>query len=223
MTRKKRDHDELSAIHHYGLSISTREIFLHGSVSEAEDPGVDYQTFNHFVKNIRILETESLAPIIIHQYSIGGDWCAGMGIYDLIKNSPCNFIFLCHGYAASMGSIIPQAVYGKGLRISYPNCDWLIHDGSSSCTGTLRQMESLAKYNKYTATVSDAIYCEVCSNGSVFSNKTNNYVKKYIRDKLNKEEDWYLSSKEAVAHGFADGIFGSEEYPDLATIKGLVE
>lgn len=223
MTKIKRNHDEFSAIHTYGLSISTREIFLHNSLSETEDQGVDYQTFNYFAKNVRILEAESSAPIVIHQYSIGGDWCAGMGIFDLIKYSPCNFIFLCHGYAASMGSIIPQAVCNKGLRITYPHCDWLIHDGSAQYTGTLKQLESAAKYNKYATTVSDSIYVEACSGGDLFRGKTNNQIHKYLRNKLDKEEDWYLNAAEAVAHGFADGIFGSEEYPDLITIKGLVK
>ena len=102
----------IAEAHDSGIIASTREIFLHNYFEE-EDPGIDYRASTKFLTNLRILEGQNHKPIIIHQHSTGGEWHAGMAIYDAIKGSPCSFIFICHGICASMGSIIAQAPLGK--------------------------------------------------------------------------------------------------------------
>ena len=92
--------NDFSDIYDNNLSLDTREIYLCGN-----DGGVDEKLTVGFLKNLRILENKSKDRIIIHQYSIGGDWTAGMAIYDAIVNSPCKFVYICYGIAASMGSI----------------------------------------------------------------------------------------------------------------------
>lgn len=215
---KKQDNEwPLYNLHTYGLDYERREIFLHGNISESSEyASIDHIIFSNFTKNLRALEHVSSDPIIIHQFTIGGDWCAGMGIYDAIRNSPCKFLFLCHGCAMSMGSIIPQAVLGKGLRVSYPHCDWLIHDGSSTASGTLKQFDSLAKYNKDITDISNKIYVDAMSTGSLFTNKPKSKILKYLRDRMNLHEDWYLFSSDAVEHGFADAVFGSPGFKSIA-------
>jgi ATP-dependent protease ClpP protease subunit len=222
MVKRKRNNEDLEFLHAYGLSIDTREIFLHGSTTEQEDPGVDYRTFNLFVKNLSILEKESTNPIIIHQFNIGGDWGAGMGIYDLILNSKCKFIFLCHGVAASMGSIIPQAVIGKGFRVSYPNCDWLVHDGSMVLDGTFKQVKSTSRYCDYIESVSMDIYIKACKTGTFFSGKTDKSIMRYVRAKIDNQHDWCFNSFEALDYGFIDGVYGYGDFTDVETIKGML-
>ena len=77
MTNKNQD---LTDIFDNNLSISTREIYLCGNEGE-----VDEKLTMGFLKNLRILENKSKDPIIIHQYSVGGDWNAGMAMYDAIR------------------------------------------------------------------------------------------------------------------------------------------
>lgn len=198
---------------------SSREIFLHNHFEE-EDPGIDYRASAKFLTNLRILEEQNHKPIIIHQHSTGGEWHAGMAIYDAIKGSPCNFIFICHGICASMGSIIAQAPLGKGVRVSMPNCDWLIHDGSCSVEGTYKQAFSMYEFEKKILDRSYEIYAESCEKtGDYFNGAKNISAKKFIKRQLNSKEDWWITSDDAVYYGFADGVFGTEGFDSLEEIR----
>ena len=130
----------LSNWHDYGILSQTREIFL-----ESGDDGLGSKHAVEFIKNLTMLESLNNNPIIIHQYNIGGDQSAGFAIYDAIKASKCKILFICYGSASSMGSIIPQAVSGKGLRVTHPNTEWLIHEGSCESSWRSRWRAQLAR------------------------------------------------------------------------------
>lgn len=224
MTATRTRHQKSNIIyesHEHGVIVETREIFLHSHFGESEeDPGIEYRSANRFLKNVRILEHFSNNPIIVHQHSPGGDWNAGMVMYDVIKNSSCSFVFVCHGIAASMGSIVPQAAHDHGYRIVMPNCDWLIHDGSID-TGdmTIRQFNSYHGYIDAMRRHMLEIYTDSCAaTGSEFHDMKRNAVKNFIRRKLQAKEDWWFNAEEAVTYGFADGVFGSEGYENIQTI-----
>ena len=204
---------DLTDIYDNNLSVSTREIYVCGQEGE-----VDEKLAMGFLKNLRVLENRSNDPIVIHQYSIGGDWNAGMAMYDAIRNSPCQFVYICYGIAASMGSIIPQAVLGKGVRLTTENCEWLIHDGSSNVSGTHRQVVSNVNHTKIALKTMYDMYTDACTNGEFFADKTNNQVKKYIQNQLNTKEDWIFNGRDAVWYGFADGVLGDEGYKDVLRI-----
>ena len=208
----------ITEAHENGIIASTREIFLHNYFEE-EDPGLDYRTSTKFLTNLRILESQNHKPIIVHQHSTGGEWHAGMAIYDAIVNSPCKFVLVCHGICASMGTIIAQAPLGKGLRVSMPNCDWLIHDGSCSVEGTYKQAFSTYEFEKTVLDRSYEIYVGACEQaGSYFKGRKKNAAKNFIKRQLNLKEDWWLSSSDAVFYGFADGVFGEEGFNSLEEI-----
>jgi ATP-dependent protease ClpP protease subunit len=124
----------------------TREMFL--LPLDSEDSEIITKASTHFLKNLRLLEAESKDPIVLHSFSIGGDWYDGMVIYDAIKHSSCRFIVVSYGIAASMASLIPQAVYPQGKRITMPNCEWMIHEGYTATQGTYRQVLSGAQQKK---------------------------------------------------------------------------
>lgn len=222
MAKAKRTSEELDFIHAHGLSLKTRELFLHGALVEQDDPGVDYRMANVFMKNLRILEHDSLDPIVIYQYSIGGEWSAGIAVYDMIKHSKCSFIFVCCGTASSMGSIIPQSVVGKGIRLCYPTCDWLVHQGSGGGFGTTKQVAAISHYYDYINSHMLNIYANACSTGDFFSGKTRSQIKKYISQKMDSKEDWYFDSGEALSMGFVDGIYGHGDFTDIDTVKGML-
>lgn len=208
---------KIAEAHDSGLIESTREIFL-GSYPEGEDPGIDYRSALRFITNLRILESSGTQPVIIHQYSSGGEWHSGMAIYDAIKASPCNFIFICYGLCASMGSIIAQAPLNKGLRLCTPNCDWLIHEGTCSFEGTYKQIFSLYEFEKTILDKCYEIYSESCKNTGNFFAKKKGTTKNFLKRQLMSKEDWWLSSEQAIDFGFVDGILGSEEYPTIKEI-----
>ena len=125
----------------YSRLMRDRVILLEGEVHD--------QMANLIVAQLLFLESEdSNKDISMYINSPGGSVTAGMAIYDALMQSPCRTLFLCHGAAQSMGSLIPQAVYSSGLRVTYPSTVWLIHEGSAGISGTLKQMESYSKLCK---------------------------------------------------------------------------
>ena len=224
ITRKGRSqkHDILEELHDYNIFLDTREIFLHGEAGEdSGDSGVDFKMANRFLKNIRLLEQSGDDPIIVHQHSIGGDWSSGMMIYDAIMFCSCHVIFIMHGEACSMGSIIPQAA---DTRIIMPHCNFMIHDGSSNIDGTYKQLQSSARLEEKMRDIMLDIYANVCCNGHFFQKEQADVKKaqKYIIEKMNEKEDWWLFAREAVAHGFADAVLGDHGYETIDNIRNLI-
>jgi len=208
-------------MHRYNILLEAREVFLHGCIegSEEGDPGVDYRMATNFVKNMALLDRiDDKMPIVVHQHSVGGGWTEGMMIFDAISTCTCSVIMVTHGIAASMGSIIPQAA---DLRISMPNCWWLIHDGTTDINSdfTVRMAKSWAGWEEITTKQMMSIYAEVCSHGEVYKDKSESQIKLLIRKQLEKKEDWWLSSEDSVRHGFSDAVWGSDGYESLEIIK----
>tara|TARA_R110000744_G_scaffold102116_3_gene196464 strand:- start:270 stop:932 length:663 start_codon:yes stop_codon:yes gene_type:complete len=205
----------LSNWHDYSILSQTREIFL-----DPEDDGLDSKDAVKFIKNLIMLESLSSDPITIHQYSIGGDQSAGFAIYDAIKSSKCKFLFICYGAASSMGSIIPQAVFGKGIRVTHPHTEWLIHEGSCEGSGTTKQFIANAEALKISKNLMYDIYVNSCKKGLAFKNKKPEEIKSILKRRLNVKEDWILGGEKAVEYGFADGVFGKGHY---SSIEKMIE
>lgn len=210
-------HSIIQAAHDFCVMLGTREIFLHGG------PDEDGVLGDKFLKNMRILESHSKTkPIIIHQYSVGGDWCCGMTIFDAIASCPCPILFVCHGLAASMGSIIPMACvsHWSAYRVNMPNCSWLIHDGTTDIsTGlTIKQSQSWGQWELETRKQMMDFYTAACVNGSHFKDKTEKQVRASIKRHLDSKEDWWLSAREAVEFGFADAVLGDEGFENIPHI-----
>jgi ATP-dependent protease ClpP protease subunit len=224
ITKKGRNqkHDIIEEIHSYNLCIDTREIFLHGETdSESYDAGVEFRMSNRFLKNVRLLEAAGDDPIIVHQHTDGGDWYSGMMIYDAIIACQCHVIFIMHGTACSMGSIIPQAA---DTRIVMPSCTFMVHDGSTNLNGTHKQVQSAAQLEEKMRDQMLDIYASVCINGHFFQKEqaTDKKVREYIINRMNEKEDWWLNAREAVAFGFADAVLGDEGYETIEGIRDSI-
>ena len=212
----KKDNEDLDF---NGYIRHTREMFL--LPLESEDSEVVTKTATHFLKNLRLLESDSKNPIILHSFSLGGDWYDGMVIYDAIKYSACKFVVISYGIAASMASLIPQAAYPEGKRISMPNCDWMIHEGYSATQGTYRQVLSGAQWDTILRSRTYQMYTEPCmQTGEFFNNKKQSQVKSYIKRKLESKEDWWRSSEDSIKYGFCDHIVGEK---GMETVDKIVK
>jgi len=219
-TRRSLDqqHSIVEAGHCYGVLLDTREIFIYGEVDGEGELG------NSFVTNMRILLSKSaIKPIVIHQHSLGGDWCTGMMIFDSILSCPAPIIFVCHGLAASMGSIIPMSCikHGNAYIVNMPNCDWLIHDGTTDISDglTMKQARSWAVWEERNTKTMREWYVDACSKGREYQGKNKSQIRAKIKSKLNSDEDWWLTSREAVDHGFADAVLGDAGFESIEIIK----
>jgi ATP-dependent Clp protease protease subunit len=191
--------DTISDVHSYGLDLKNRELYLHGYIGNTdEDPGVEYRMAAQFYKNIRLLDSISNDPIIIHMFSVGGEWDAGMAIYDSIILSNSYVTIIAYGQASSMSSIILQAA---DKRVMTPNAHFMLHYGSVDCGGDHLSAHNYAKVDKKNTETMISIYSDGC-----------------LKRKL-KDGDWYLDANEAIYYGFADCVLDTRKCKDIESLK----
>jgi ATP-dependent protease ClpP protease subunit len=204
--------DFIRDIHEYNLDLSNRHIFLHNYISADDNPGVDYRMANNFIKNIRILDSISQLPILIHMHSVGGNWGDGMAIYDAVLSCRSYVTILAYGQAESMSSIIFQAADKK---IMTPNSYFMLHYGSSGYEGNYLDVQNAAEFEKRVTENMMNIYLYSFLNSKFYKEKlkpsTPQKARSFLEKKL-KDGDWFLSVEEAIYYGFADGVLTSKNY-----------
>ena len=135
--------------------------------------------------------------------------------------SNLKFVIISYGIAASMASLIPQAVFPQGKRITMPNCDWMIHEGYTATQGTYRQVLSGAQWDTILRSRTYQMYTEPCmQTGEFFKDKKQSQVKSYIKRKLESKEDWWMSSEDSIKYGFCDHIVGEK---GMETVDKIVK
>ena len=206
-------------LHTHNVNIDSREVFVHGYIGDLEeDPGIEWRIANNFLKNLRLLEGLSKQKlIVVHQFSDGGDWSAGIMMYDAILSCEAPVLYVMWGQAASMGSIIPQAA---DKRIVSPSCNFMVHDGETSVSGSYKQAQSQVVFEKRMKAQMMDIYSSACVTGEYFCDEySEDDVKNFIEEKLEKKEDWWMSADEAVEYGFADGVLGTPGFETILDVK----
>jgi len=212
--------DLVKDIHDYSVDIINRHIFLNNYPSAIDDgnPGVEHKMANTFIKNIRILDSINNDQIIIHMHSIGGNWNDGMAIFDAITNCKSRICIIVYGQAESMSSIILQAA---DCRIMMPNAYFMCHFGSSGLSGNYLDVQQIAAFEKRIVDRMLNIYAESCAGGKFFTEQipkpSPGKIKAFLKRKF-KDGDWYLDAEECVYYGFADGVFGSKNFKNIASI-----
>lgn len=204
----------------FGIMIDTREIFLAPNYNnDIDETQIDHVVANQFIRNLRILDTISADPILIHCITCGGSWTYGLSIYDAIKNSHSEITILIHGEASSMSSIIPQAA---DQRILMPHASFHIHWGDSVVEGTRISLESQAEWSKKEQEVMLDIYTEKCKEGAFFKREgliEDKQVREWLKDVLDKKQEIFMTGREAIDKGFADAILGDEGYETLGGLR----
>tara|TARA_R100000008_G_scaffold86874_1_gene82270 strand:- start:1436 stop:2089 length:654 start_codon:yes stop_codon:yes gene_type:complete len=212
--------DTISDIHSHGLDVKNREIYLHSYIANSEeDPGVDYKMAANFYKNIRLLDTISKDPILIHMHSIGGNWNDGIAIFDAIQICSSHVTIIAYGQAESMSSIVLQAA---DQRVMMPNSYFMCHFGSSGYSGNYLDVQKGAAFEKRMTDTMLDIYTDAAIEGKYFKEQytepTLDKVKNYLKRKL-KDGDWYLDANEAVFYGFADCVLATRKCSNIDKLK----
>lgn len=203
---------EIKDVHEHWIDTKSREIWIHGidilasTDYEGGEPGVEYMMATRVIKNLHILLKQSRTkPVTLHLHSCGGIWEEGMAIYDTIKAMPYKTTIITYTHARSMSSIILQAA---DKRLMLPNSSFMFHYGGLWVGGEAKTVYSNVDFTKHTDEIMLDIYLQAIrkSKSKKFKSYTDEKLKTYLRSMMDKKGDVYLTAKEAVEWGFADGI-----------------
>ena len=167
--------------------LNERKIFLWGEVSDKSARDVTE----------KLLYLEAKDPgqeITFYINTPGGSITAGMAIYDTMQliSSPIKVVVT--GMAASMGSILLCGA-DKGKRLLYPHSRVLIHQPLIS-----GQMVAVAVDIHIQAKEMERLRDEL---NLILSQSSGQPLEKIQKD---TDRDFYMTAKEAIAYGLADGI-----------------
>mgnify|MGYP005822221883 FL=1 len=223
MTVSKKTTSELiHDVHNFSLNVELREVFLSSHISdEEEEAGVDWRMATKFNKNIRLLTSgvRSDEPILIHMHTVGGNWEDGLAIYDTIKAcTDTHITIIAYAHARSMSSIIFQAA---DTRIFMPNTIWLMHMGETGFEGHSQSFEAEAEESKRDHDRMLDIYAESALDSEIYKGKSKKQIKNLIDKGLRLKQEWYMTPKDAILHGYADAVFGDNGYEDMDAIKKI--
>jgi ATP-dependent Clp protease protease subunit len=101
---------------------------------------VNEDTCNTAVAQLLYLSSVDERDINMYINSPGGSVVDGLGLVDTMNYIPCDIATTCIGMAASMGSVL-LSNGAKGKRFVLPHSRVMIHQVSSSQSGTLADLE----------------------------------------------------------------------------------
>lgn len=130
----------------------------------------------------------------LHVNSPGGDVFDAVTIFNTLKQRKGTVTVIVDGLAASAASFIAQAA-SPGQLLMAPHSRMMIHDGFGVAMGNAADMRS-------TADLLDQVSDDIASMYAERSGKPADYWRGLMRN-----ETW-LSDKQTVAEGLADGIVG---------------
>lgn len=212
--------------HNFGIIPDTREIFLNSRTDTLIEDGamIDNWAATNFVRNLRLLLSISQEPILVHMITCGGYWPYGMAIYDAIKESceseaGAEITVLAYAHSRSMSSVIPQAAT---RRVIMPNADFLIHWGSMGVEGNLTSVLAEAEQAKKDCETMLDVYMSRCVDGPYWKRQRmgKDAIREFLRDTMDKKQEFYMTPREAVDRGFMDAVLGDEGYDTIAMLKG---
>lgn len=216
--------DPIALVHDQDLDIKANSIFMFGREeyilpdSEGEEPGIEFAIVNRLIKNINLIMRKNNDPILIHMKSCGGHWQEGMAAYDMIKACPNHITILNYTHARSMSSIIFQAA---DRRIMMPSSQFMYHTGTMAFEGTTKQFLNEARELEKTNNIMIDLYIESMKKTGRYKRRSKKWLRNYIVTEMDKSEEVYLTSNEAVDVGFADEVFGANGVYDWDSLYGV--
>jgi ATP-dependent protease ClpP protease subunit len=222
LTRYRGSWDALYYIHEYNIDPEKREIYLFPNEEYIEgpdpndEPGVEYSMTSRFIKNMRILMSLSDEPILVHMKTCGGDWVEGMAMYDMIRACPNHVTVLSYTHARSMSSLVLLAA---DRRVLMPESMFMFHRGEAALVGTSTQVDTQYEQQKLADERMVEIYVAALRESERFAGMTDKKIAGWVRQRMREKEDVYLTAAEAVAHNFADEVFGANGVYDWAALR----
>jgi ATP-dependent Clp protease, protease subunit len=156
------------------------------------DGSIGSQTFSQFIAQIKFLEAQNPKFIQIILNSGGGDVYSSLAIYDAIMECKVPVVIKSYGQCMSAAMLIMQAA---DLRVSSPNCTFMMHYGTTGYQGNTLDFQKWGKESHRAGELMEQILAERF--------KGKDKIKK-IKKML--ETDTIISPETAKKLGFIDKI-----------------
>jgi ATP-dependent protease ClpP protease subunit len=103
-----------------------------------------------------------------------------------------------------MSSLIFQAA---DKRVMMPHSIFMLHDGSYSIEGTVKQVISTVEFDKKNQDIMLGIYASKMNEKGKMAGMGEDKIKKWLKAQMDKKEDVFFTAEQTVELGLADCIF----------------
>lgn len=174
----------------YRIEVNGNEIYFFGDIHD-----VSSCKFIHEFMKISSNKNNDCCKVFFN--SPGGVCSAGLGMYDVVKNSIIPTDFFCVGQVGSMATVVMLS--GRSVQAT-PNTTFLLHELSAWGVGKLSEVKDNVKHSEILDKLMTSIY------KSKIKKEKWKVVLKNMRSK-----DWYFDVNMALDIGLIDGIYKKEE------------
>lgn len=178
-------------VQYYG-QIENREIALFEEITSDVNKAIFWIRYWNAFDNYIKTPIEHRTPITLLIDSPGGDACAGMTLYHVLKASKTPVRAVC--YANCMSIAVPIMLGAtKGMRYALPSTSFLIHDGTFGVEGSMSKTQDTMAWAQ---ALSDNYKSIILSNSNITEEQ---YETK-------RRIEWYMFAEEAKQLGLIDHI-----------------
>ena len=211
----------VESLQEYWVDLENRELWIRGADASTVDmdsgePGVEYMMATRTIMNLNLLRRRGNEPVLAHLHTCGGSWTEGMAIYDALRFMPYHVTALSYTHARSMSSLIFQAA---DLRLCMPNSYVMIHHGTLELSGEYSAVISNAKWAERDSKTMLDIYVEKAKGSKKFKGVAILDVRREMLSLMGQRGDVFLTPREAIEWGLADGIFDGWKADGAAKYK----
>jgi ATP-dependent protease ClpP protease subunit len=193
--------DDIDKLHDYGIYLPTRTLYMGSETSDLEEgeSGTDSKMAEKLIKNLHILDSKNAEPIIIIANNVGGDEYHTFAIIDAIRKCRSHVTVEVYGHAMSAGSLILQAA---DKRLMGKNAVQMIHYGTWGVHDHAKTAQKWAKEGERIDQWMEQWYMKK------IREKHPDFKLKKLKEML--DHDTFLTARQSVDLGLADGIVGEE-------------
>ncbi|OGG81399.1 hypothetical protein A3H74_03080 [Candidatus Kaiserbacteria bacterium RIFCSPLOWO2_02_FULL_51_13] len=201
----------LEDVHEYRLNRALYIIYIQTkdvdpeNAEEVSESGITPTMANQFARGLSILSgLNPERPILAEMSTDGGEWEAGIQMFDSILACPNPVTVLAHRWARSMSSIVPLAA---DKFVMMPGAKYMFHHGTYSFGGLEQEADTGDLERREAKERMLLLYVTRLREQGVYSKWSEQRIVKMLEEKIKDHVDVWLSSREARRWGFADDVF----------------
>ena len=200
MAKRKLTESALAQFFEYNIDLKTRTLYYGANSSVAvNDTGsmeVNDWSAEQLIKGLYLLDQMNHKQINIVWNSHGGEWDAGISMYEFIRTLKSPVKMTSYSRCRSMGSVVLQSCK---TRVLSENSRFMIHYGTDG-TGEIHSKD-FVKAAEESVRINEIME-------DIYLKQIRKKHPRFTREKLKElmKYDYYMSAKEAVRLGLADKV-----------------